>query len=307
MSIKIYLAGGFFENEDDWRYDLVNGLNASPPMVPWRTFKKWGTLPNAIFKCLDFIGPYPVQVNSENIYLIREAIRDSDIVFAWVDNLAPDEICKVSSEASYASALGKLVGVGASSPDGESVCNTWFVHELNSFFPFRYLGESPKDSLLSCLSYLVDFLPLEKQLQLNKSHHAKQFQGKDFRRGGYVYVIRAETGQYKIGRSNNVPRRMKLFSVKLPFSFEIIHHFPCQDMYLAEDDLHVIFKSRRGNGEWFNLTDEDIALIKRISHWESISLFTGQDWGDSLPELQTDEIDAKYSRLYRNKEYPFNE
>lgn len=306
MSIKVYLAGGWFENEDDWRYRVVKGLNANPPMAPWMSFQKWGALERAIFGCFDFIGPYPVEITHQNLYLIRKAIEDADIVFAWINNLAAYEISKVSSEISYAFGLKKLVGVGSTSYENDSLSNAWFAYDFASYFPFGYISESPKDSLIECLSSLVEFLPLEQQLQFSKLPQAKKFIEADLSRGGYVYIVKADTGHCKIGRSNNVPQRMKLFSVKLPFEFELIHHFPCEDMHHAEDDLHAAFRDKRCNGEWFNLTDADIATLKRVSSWSSMSLFSAYDDDDLLPELHTDEISEKYVRLYRSKERPYD-
>lgn len=83
-------------------------------------------------------------------------------------------------------------------------------------------------------------------------------------RPGYIYIIKADTGHYKIGRSKNVPGRMKLFTVNLPFKFEIINHFPCEDMTETEKDLHGIYYNKRVNGEWFSLLEEDVRFLEAI-------------------------------------------
>lgn len=83
-------------------------------------------------------------------------------------------------------------------------------------------------------------------------------------RPGYIYIIKADTGHYKIGRTNNVPGRMKLFTINLPFKFEIINHFPCEDMTEAEKDLHGIYRNKRVNGEWFSLLEEDVRFLQAI-------------------------------------------
>lgn len=88
-------------------------------------------------------------------------------------------------------------------------------------------------------------------------------------RPGYIYVIKADTGHYKIGRSNNIPRRMSLFAVKLPFDFEIIHTFPCDDAIEAERMLLEAGKmhGHHVNGEWFNFTDSYLYPIKQIGRF----------------------------------------
>jgi len=86
-------------------------------------------------------------------------------------------------------------------------------------------------------------------------------------RAGYIYLIKAETGHCKIGRTKSIKNRMEFFGVKLPFKFDIIHTFPADDMYDAERDLHSIFAEKRTNGEWFHLTDEDVSRISGISQY----------------------------------------
>lgn len=108
------------------------------------------------------------------------------------------------------------------------------------------------------------------------------------KRPGYIYIIKSEMGSCKIGRSKNVPDRLKLFEVKLPFNFEIIHLFPCCDMVDAERQLHLIFGEKRVNGEWFELSNSDIAIIKTVHCANDFREFCKMDghgnlWG--MPEL----------------------
>ncbi|MCL4295761.1 MAG: GIY-YIG nuclease family protein [Anaerolineae bacterium] len=271
MGVKIYLAGGFFWNEDDWRYDLVNGLNGKAPTVPLRgDLKKWGVLPNAIFGCLDFIGPYPMKLDGDNAFLLREAIEDSDIVFAWADRLLPSELSKLSLEIGYAKARDKLVGVGYKTEIDSSWKDIWVASRLASFLPFDYKGETPELALRECLRSLLDFVPPEQRIALWKSNSARGLFEQKSGRFGYVYVIRAETGHYKIGRTSNVPDRMKLFGVKLPFQFEIVNYFPCEDMVRVESWLHELYADSRVNGEWFSLSDDNAASLRSIYYADDL-------------------------------------
>lgn len=81
---------------------------------------------------------------------------------------------------------------------------------------------------------------------------------------GFVYLIKAPTGHYKIGRTKDISARVSFFVIKLPFEIELIHHFEADDMRKAEAELHEKYKAQRANGEWFTLTDEDIAFIQSI-------------------------------------------
>jgi hypothetical protein len=81
---------------------------------------------------------------------------------------------------------------------------------------------------------------------------------------GYVYLVQSPTGAYKIGRAKNPKDRVRTFGVKLPFEIELIHTIEAADYKVAERQLHERFAPKRVNGEWFNLTPEDVASIKSI-------------------------------------------
>lgn len=87
---------------------------------------------------------------------------------------------------------------------------------------------------------------------------------------GYIYLIQADLpdNPCKIGLSKNVPNRMDLFTVKLPFDFELIHSFPADIQTRAETILHTYFDAKRLNGEWFNLDRSDIDYIRSIERYE---------------------------------------
>jgi allophanate hydrolase subunit 1 len=84
-------------------------------------------------------------------------------------------------------------------------------------------------------------------------------------RRGYVYLIQSESGWYKIGRTINPEDRMKTFSVKLPFRVEYICLIQSEDMIALEAELHKRFEDQRFAGEWFDLTDNDVAYLKSMA------------------------------------------
>jgi hypothetical protein len=81
-------------------------------------------------------------------------------------------------------------------------------------------------------------------------------------RAGVVYILKSAYG-YKVGRTRNVPARMRAFGVHLPFFYTILLCAWFDDCVVAESEYHNIFRSRRINGEWFDLTNDDIDLIRR--------------------------------------------
>lgn len=85
---------------------------------------------------------------------------------------------------------------------------------------------------------------------------------------GYVYLLFSENGFCKIGKSKSPADRLKTLSVKLPFDIEPLSFFVCDDYNLAERMLHEHFSHKRVRGEWFNLSDEDICKIIKISEFK---------------------------------------
>lgn len=88
-------------------------------------------------------------------------------------------------------------------------------------------------------------------------------------RAGYVYLLEAPEvlpGRkvYKVGRTKSPRERTKLFAVKLPFRWTLACVVPVDDMYEAEDGLHEYFSENHINGEWFELTETQVALFERI-------------------------------------------
>lgn len=80
-------------------------------------------------------------------------------------------------------------------------------------------------------------------------------------KAGVVYILKSAYG-YKVGRTRNVPDRMRAFGVKLPFIYTIPLVAWFEDCHEAESKYHQCFASKRINGEWFDLDAEDIELIR---------------------------------------------
>lgn len=89
-------------------------------------------------------------------------------------------------------------------------------------------------------------------------HHSKKHDVK------YDYVYLMKSGRfYKIGCSSNVERRNYDLGIKLPESLEILHKIATDDPVGIEDYWHNRFKDKRKQGEWFDLSKEDISDFKR--------------------------------------------
>lgn len=77
-----------------------------------------------------------------------------------------------------------------------------------------------------------------------------------------VYLIKAEMAdgsfQYKIGISKHPEKRLKENKTSNPNKLQIVHTFKSQHSNIMETALKNRFKYCRIEGEWFNLSQEDV-------------------------------------------------
>lgn len=81
------------------------------------------------------------------------------------------------------------------------------------------------------------------------------------RKAGVVYLLKSAYG-YKVGRTRNVPARMRAFGVHLPFIYTIPLCSWFSDCHAAERRYHKMFAEKRINGEWFDLGEDDIQQLR---------------------------------------------
>jgi len=104
---------------------------------------------------------------------------------------------------------------------------------------------------------LVSMLP-----EIQKTSDQEKNKRHDTGADGYVYLLKSGS-HFKIGRSENVEKRIKQISVSLPEKVELVHVIRTDDTAGIEAYWHRRFAESRANGEWFNLSLADVRAFKR--------------------------------------------
>ena len=76
-----------------------------------------------------------------------------------------------------------------------------------------------------------------------------------------VYLINEEgTDNYKIGitRSKNEKHRKRTLQTGNSQKLNTIYTFKTEHPYRLETMLHTFYANKRGNGEWFQLSDDEV-------------------------------------------------
>jgi hypothetical protein len=80
---------------------------------------------------------------------------------------------------------------------------------------------------------------------------------------GFVYLLKGHPGEYKIGRTNLVDRRLSELGATSAVEQQLVHEIKTDDPAGVEMYWHNRFATKRMRGEWFRLTATDVRAFKR--------------------------------------------
>jgi hypothetical protein len=80
---------------------------------------------------------------------------------------------------------------------------------------------------------------------------------------GFVYLAKGHRGEYKIGRTNLVDRRMPELGVTASVEPTLVHTIKTDDQVGVEAYWHKRFEDKLMRGEWYKLSAADVKAFKR--------------------------------------------
>jgi hypothetical protein len=110
---------------------------------------------------------------------------------------------------------------------------------------------------------ILEFLP---QVESEIETLPKRIDTNTKTKEGFVYLgmLKIETKKrYKIGKTNLVERRHSELSLQLPEKLELVHYIKTDDMSGIETYWHKRFADKNTNGEWFDLSSDEVRSFKQ--------------------------------------------
>lgn len=137
---------------------------------------------------------------------------------------------------------------------------------------FRRFGG--KQKLLAALAEFCrqnsgfdDVLALCAEQENTSARASTEKRGEEKVATGFVYLMKSGP-HYKIGRTNSIGRRGSELAIKIPVPPTTVHNIETDDPVGVEAYWHKRFADKRGEGEWFGLSPDDVKAFKR---WKRIT------------------------------------
>lgn len=123
-------------------------------------------------------------------------------------------------------------------------------------------------ALVLCSALDCDFNELYKMVNREEYEEIMKslWKQQDYLNKGFVYLIKhLDFGFMKIGKTSDL--KVRFNQLKQEFGrIETVHFIETENAIELEKYFHKMFADKRSEREWFNLTEEDVQIIK--SHKE---------------------------------------
>jgi hypothetical protein len=78
---------------------------------------------------------------------------------------------------------------------------------------------------------------------------------------GFVYIVRGDNGLAKIGRTRQLRGRIQMIRSSSAVAIDVIRVYDAENYRALEPALHQFAEGRLERGEWFRLSDDDLARV----------------------------------------------
>lgn len=102
--------------------------------------------------------------------------------------------------------------------------------------------------------------PTENIQEIRKSYAIKP-KGITYSGRGVYILWSKKTGLFKIGKTNDLRKRMSMFYQTIPEDINLFAFCNNQAITIVESGLHSVFAEKRDKGEWFKLSVNDLAFM----------------------------------------------
>ena len=122
--------------------------------------------------------------------------------------------------------------------------------------------------------------------------------------GHSVYILKTGKNLYKIGKTQDLQKRLASYHTHLPILFRIVRHYITPHMDELEESLHTVFQHKRIKGEWFELAHSDLIICDNLARsyeqaqWHKRPGKNREIHYSSNPMLQVMEANEKYLHDY---------
>lgn len=143
-------------------------------------------------------------------------------------------------------------------PSYNTIKRRWKMVELASAVREFAVDQDDKTTIAHCDQFLASARKSPDQPAVASGENGQL---------GYVYLM-SYGKDYKIGRTSSPSRRARQVRIELPDETVLVHAILTDDPTGIEAYWHRRFSDKRGSGEWFRLSPDDIRAFRR---WTKIA------------------------------------